>query len=93
MCWTGIKILLIKLWKPLVFALVSLKGIACMKVDIITSASEIIRYEKKNFADLACLLVVFSLGDFVSIFQGQNPWLAYPDRLLTEALQLAELAD
>jgi hypothetical protein len=70
-----------------------LREIAAMKLEIITSNPEFIRYEKKDFVDLAFLLDEFSFNDLVHIFQSSNPGRAYPDRLLAEALQLAELAD
>jgi hypothetical protein len=64
-----------------------------MKLEIITSNPEFILYEKKDFVDLAFLLDEFSFNDLVQIFQRNNLGRAYPDRLLAEALQLAELAD
>lgn len=70
-----------------------LREIALMKLEIITSNPEFIRYEKKDFVDLAFLLDEFSFNDLVQIFQRNNLGRAYPDRLLAEALQLAELAD
>jgi hypothetical protein len=70
-----------------------LREIAAMKLEIITSNPEFIRYEKKDFVDLAFLLDEFRFNDLVHIFQSSNPGRAYPDRLLAEALQLAELAD
>ena len=73
--------------------LADLKEIACMKLDIITSPPEFIRYEKKDFIDLAFLIDEFSLSEIISLFQMRNPEIAFPDRLVSEALQMAELAD
>lgn len=69
------------------------KEIASMKLDIITSAPEFIRYEKKDFVDLAFLLDEFSLDELISLFQKRHPGIAFPDRRVAEALQLSELAD
>jgi hypothetical protein len=73
--------------------LADLREIACMKLDIITSPPEFIRYEKKDFVDLAFLLNDLSLSQLISLFQKRNPGIVFPDRLVTEAMQLAELAD
>ena len=73
--------------------LADLKEIACMKLDIITSPPEFIRYEKKDFIDLAFLIDEFSLTEIISLFQMRNPEIAFPDRLVSEALQMGELAD
>jgi uncharacterized protein (UPF0248 family) len=73
--------------------LANLPQIAAMKLDIITNPPEYVRYEKKDFVDIAFLLVYYSLAELIGFFRQQNPQLAYPDRLVLEALQLAELAD
>lgn len=73
--------------------LASLPQIAAMKLDIIASPPEYVRYEKKDFVDIAFLLDLYSLAELIGFFKQQNPQLAYPDRLVLEALQVAELAD
>lgn len=69
------------------------REIAAMKLDIFTSTPEYIRYEKKDFVDLVFLLHDFSLAEMINILKARNPRLAYPERLVLEALQSAELAD
>ncbi len=64
-----------------------------MKIDIITSPPEFVRYEKKDYVDLAFLFQDFSLAQLIPIFLLKNPGVAFPERLIIEALQTAELAD
>jgi hypothetical protein len=73
--------------------LASLEEIALMKLDIITSPAEFARYEKKDFVDLSFLIEKFSLAGLIEVFSQQNPDFAFPERLILEALQSAELAD
>lgn len=71
----------------------SKEEIASMKLDIITSPPEFIRFEKKDFVDLAILLQDFTLAQLIEIFRKRNPGIAFPERIVLEALQSAELAD
>jgi len=64
-----------------------------MKLDIITSKPEFVRYEKKNFVDLALLLQDFSIEELLKFYRQKNPNVAFPERVIIEALQTAELAD
>ena len=70
-----------------------LEEIAIMKLSIITSPPELVRYEKKDYVDLAFLLQEFSLHELIQIFRQRNPGFAFPERMVLEALQTAELAD
>jgi hypothetical protein len=97
----GVKVDMIDWKKAFVFPaietdgirLANLQEIASMKLDIITSPPEFIRYEKKDFVDLAFLMDELSLSEIISLFRKSNPETAFPDRIVAEALQMAELAD
>jgi len=71
----------------------SREEIASMKLDIITSLPEFIRYEKKDFVDLAFLLSDFSIYELIQFYRQKNPGAGFPERLILEALQTSELAD
>ncbi|MFN4854884.1 MAG: nucleotidyl transferase AbiEii/AbiGii toxin family protein [Bacteroidota bacterium] len=71
----------------------SLEDIIRMKLEIITSPPEIIRYDKKDFIDIAVLFDYFSINDMIRIFSKAYPKFASPERNILEGLQCAELAD
>lgn len=64
-----------------------------MKLDIITSPSEFIRFEKKDFIDLVVLLNEFPLPLMIKIYADYHPQIKKTDRIIIEGLQCAELAD
>jgi len=67
--------------------------IMAMKLDILTGPPEFVRYEKKDFIDLSFMLLDYSLEEMLALYRGINPDMSDPERLVLEALQLAELAD
>jgi hypothetical protein len=71
----------------------SKEDILGMKLDIITAAPEYARYDKKDFVDLACLLNDFSISQMIEIYRQRHPQIAYPERIVLEGFQYAELAD
>lgn len=71
----------------------SKEDILGMKLDIITAAPEYARYDKKDFVDLACLLNDFTIAQMIDIYKQRNPQLAFPERIVLEGFQYAELAD
>ena len=71
----------------------SKEDILGMKLDIITAAPEYARYDKKDFVDLACLLNDFTIAQMIEIYKQRHPQLAFPERLILEGFQYAELAD
>jgi hypothetical protein len=71
----------------------SKEDILGMKLDIITAAPEYARYDKKDFVDLACLLYDFTIAQMIEIYKLRHPQLAFPERLILEGFQYAELAD
>ncbi len=97
----GVKVDLLDWEKDFGFAPLEVSGIrmaakeeiAGMKLDILTSPPEFIRFEKKDFVDIAFLLEEFSLHQLIQIYKQRNPGTAFPERLVPEALQLAEMAD
>jgi len=98
---SGVKTDILDWTKPFHFPVEEIEGIrmasreeiASMKLDIITSQPEFIRYEKKDFVDLAFLLNDFSLDELIQFYRQKNPGAAFPERLILEALQTSELAD
>jgi hypothetical protein len=71
----------------------SKEDILGMKLDIITAAPEYARYDKKDFVDLVCLFNDFSIAQMIEIYKQRHPQLAFPERMVLEGLQYAELAD
>jgi hypothetical protein len=69
------------------------KEIAVMKLDILTGPPEWTRFEKKDFVDLLFLLEKIGLMELIGHFQKHKPGFAFPERMVLEALQSAELAD
>jgi hypothetical protein len=98
---TGIKTDILDWAKSFQFPIVQQEGIrlacleeiAVMKLNIIASPPELVRYEKKDFVDLAFLLEEFSLQELIEFCHQQNPGFAFTERMVLEALQTAELAD
>lgn len=64
-----------------------------MKLEIITSPPETVRYDKKDFTDLSCLLDDFSISEMIEIFKKAHPAFEFPERIILEGFQCAELAD
>jgi hypothetical protein len=71
----------------------SKEDILGMKLDIITAAPEYARYDKKDFVDLVCLFNDFSIAQMIEIYKQRHPQLVFPERMVLEGLQYAELAD
>ena len=71
----------------------TLEEIVRMKLDIITAPSEFARFEKKDFIDLAFLLDKFTIEQMLEIYKKSHPLVEYPERMLLEAFQYAEIAD
>jgi hypothetical protein len=71
----------------------SKEDILGMKLDIITASPEYARYDKKDFVDLVCLLNDFTIAQMIEIYKQRHPQLAFPERMVLEGLQYAELAD
>jgi hypothetical protein len=71
----------------------SKEDILGMKLDIITAAPEYARYDKKDFVDLACLLNDFTIAQMIEIYKQRHPQIAFPERMVLEGFQYAELAD
>lgn len=71
----------------------SKEDILGMKLDIITAAPEYARYDKKDFVDLVCLLNYFTIAQMIEIYKQRHPQLAFPERMVLEGFQYAELAD
>jgi hypothetical protein len=64
-----------------------------MELDIITSPSEFIRFEKKDFIDLVVMLNEFPLSVMIKIYADYHPQIQKSERIIIEALQFAKLAD
>jgi len=73
--------------------LASKADIIGMKLDTFTGSPEYVRYDKKDFTDLASLLDEFSLSDMIEIYKLRHPHVANPDRIVLEGLEYIELAD
>ena len=71
----------------------SKEEIARMKLDIITSPSEFARYDKKDYFDLACILDDFTILQMIEMYKKSHPLIKFPERIVLEAFQYAELAD
>lgn len=71
----------------------SVKDILRMKLDIITSPPETVRYDKKDYVNIAFLLEIFSISQMIEIYKNFHPMAESPERIVLEALQYAELAD
>jgi hypothetical protein len=71
----------------------SKEDILGMKLDIITTTPEYARYDKKDFVDLACLLNDFTMAQMIEIYKHRHPKIAFPERMVLEGFQYAELAD
>ena len=71
----------------------SKEDIVGMKFDIITAAPEYARYDKKDFVDLACSLNDFTIAQMIEIYKQRHPQLAFPERIVLQGFQYAELAD
>jgi len=71
----------------------SQKEIVRMKLDIITASPEFARYDKKDYTDLSFLLDEFSVSQLIEIYKQSHPTIEFPERMLLEAFQYAELAD
>jgi len=71
----------------------SKEDILGMKLDIITASPEYARYDKKDFVDLVCLLNYFTMAQMIEIYKQRHPQLAFPERMVLEGFQYAELAD
>jgi hypothetical protein len=97
----GIKTDMIDWKKPFKFPTIEIENIRMaskedilgMKLDIITAAPEYARYDKKDFVDLACLLNDFTIAQMIEIYKQRHPQFAFPERMILEGLQYAELAD
>lgn len=73
--------------------LASMLEIALMKLGILTGPPEWIRYEKKDFVDLAFIFQHFPLSELIPLFQAKEESVGLAERRVLEALESAELAD
>lgn len=64
-----------------------------MKFNTFLCPAEYVRYEKKDYLDIANLMKIFSMESMITLYRERYPNESMPDRLIIEGLQLSEMAD
>lgn len=70
-----------------------LEDIIPMKFNAFLGPVQYVRYEKKDYIDIAILLKEFGLEKMIELYQEKYPHESMSSRLLIEGLQLHEMAD
>ena len=73
--------------------LASKEDIIPMKFNTFLCAPEFVRYEKKDYTDIAHLLKEFPLSQMIDLYKEKYPKQFIADRQMLEGLKLHELAD